>query len=374
MQQERILLASPHMCGEEMKYIQLAFDTNWVAPLGANVTGFEEDICRATGATAAVALSTGTAALHLALIEAGVAAGDIVFSQDLTFSASTNPIIYLGAKPIFIDSERDTWNMDPAALREAIKLYGVPKALILVHLYGMPAKIAEIMQICEQYGITLIEDAAESLGAFVDGHACGTMGSFGALSFNGNKIITTSGGGMLLCKTKDEAAHVLKLATQARESAPWYQHEEIGYNYRMSNICAGIGRGQMEALSQRIDKKREIFERYRTAFSDLPVTWAKEENASVANYWLSVLLLKPDCGVTPTQVLAAFNAKNIEGRHMWKPMHMQPVFASYPFVQVQPTSVSEDLFLHGVCLPSDTKMTPEQQDHVIQTFRSIFHV
>lgn len=374
MQNERILLASPHMCGEEMKYIRLAFDTNWVAPLGANVTGLEKDICDYTGSEYAVALSAGTAALHLALIEAGVQTGDMVFCQSLTFSASTNPIIYQGAKPVFLDSERETWNLDPAVLRKAIAEYGVPKALMLVHLYGMPAKLDEITAICEECGITLIEDAAESLGSFYHGKACGTFGTLGALSFNGNKIITTSGGGMLLCKTEAAAKHALKLATQAREPAPWYQHEELGYNYRMSNICAGIGRGQMEALEQRVSKKREIFDTYREAFADLPVSWAAEDDNTRANRWLSVMLLNRDCGVTPTQLLDALNDENIEGRHMWKPMHMQPVFAQYPFVSAEDTCVSEELFLHGVCLPSDTKMTAEQQIRVIRAVRRVFHV
>lgn len=374
MQNEKILLASPHMCGEEMKYIQLAFDTNWVAPLGANVTGLENDICTYTGAEYAVALSSGTAALHLALIDAGVRAGDKVFCQSLTFSASTNPIVYLGAEPVFIDSERETWNIDPAALRKAISLYGVPKAVMLVHLYGTPAKLDEIIAICKEYGITLIEDAAEALGSFRHGQSCGTFGTYSALSFNGNKIITTSGGGMLLCRTEAAAKHALKLATQAREPAPWYQHTEIGYNYRMSNICAGIGRGQMEVLEQRVAKKREIFENYRAAFADLPVSWAEEDDATRANRWLSVLLLDEDCGVTPTQLLDTLNAENIEGRHMWKPMHMQPVFADYPIVCAEDTCVCEQLFLHGVCLPSDTKMTADQQSRVIATVRSLFHV
>ncbi len=374
MPQERILLASPHMCGEEMNYIQQAFDTNWVAPLGENVTGFESDICRYTGSDFAVALCAGTAALHLALIEAGVRAGDTVFCQSLTFSASTNPIAYVGAKPVFIDSECDTWNMDPDALRKAIQLYGTPKAVMLVHLYGTPAKLDEIVSICEENGIILIEDAAEALGSFYHGKACGTFGRYGALSFNGNKIITTSGGGMLLCKTPEEAKHVLKLATQAREPAPWYQHEEIGYNYRLSNICAGIGRGQMTALEQRVAKKREIFDRYRAAFSDLPVSWTKEEPDSKANRWLSVMLLDADCGVTPTALLAALNEAGIEGRHMWKPMHMQPVFADNPFVCAEDEPVSEQLFLRGVCLPSDTKMTPEQQQRVINCVRKLFNV
>lgn len=374
MQRERILLASPHMGGGEMKYVRQAFDTNWVAPLGANVTGFEADVCGYTGAEAAVAVSSGTAALHLALIEAGVGVGDTVFCQSLTFSASANPIAYLGAKPVFLDSERETWNLDPAVLRKAITLYGVPKAVMLVHLYGMPAKLDEIAAICDEYGITLIEDAAESLGSFYHGRACGTFGTLGALSFNGNKIVTTSGGGMLLCRSEKTAKHALKLATQAREPAPWYQHEEIGYNYRMSNICAGIGRGQMEVLEQRVTKKREIFETYREAFSDLPVSWSSEIPDAKANRWLSVMLTDETCGVTPTQVLEALEKEQIEGRHMWKPMHLQPVFAEYPFVQVEDGCVCEELFVRGVCLPSDTKMTAEQQNRVIQAVRSVFHV
>lgn len=357
-----------------MKYIQQAFDTNWVAPLGENVTEFEKKICEYTGAEAAVAVSSGTAALHLALIEAGVGAGDTVFCQSLTFSASANPIVYVGAKPVFLDSERETWNLDPAVLRKAITIYGVPKALMLVHLYGTPAKLDEIVAICDEYGITLIEDAAESLGSVYHGRACGTFGTLGALSFNGNKIVTTSGGGMLLCRSGKAAQHALKLATQAREPAPWYQHEEIGYNYRMSNICAGIGRGQMEVLEQRVTKKREIFEIYREAFSDLPVSWASEAPDAKANRWLSVMLTDKDCGVTPTQVLEALDKEQIEGRHMWKPMHLQPVFAACPFVKRGDDCVCEELFMRGVCLPSDTKMTEEQQNRVIQAVRSVFHV
>ena len=250
MEGKRIFLASPHMSDEgyELEYVNDAFRKNWIAPLGENVNEFEADVKRFTGAENAVALSAGTAALHLALILAGVGRGDKVFCQSLTFSASANPIAYLGAEPVFVDSESESWNLDPAAVREAIRLHGAPKALVAVHLYGMPAKMREIEGICEEYGIVLVEDAAEALGSVYEGRPCGTLGQLGALSFNGNKIITTSGGGMLLCREKEDAAHALKLATQAREPFPWYQHEEIGYNYRMSNISAGIGRGQMRVL------------------------------------------------------------------------------------------------------------------------------
>ena len=369
---ERILLASPHMGGDERNYIDRAFDTNWVAPLGANVTGFERDICDYTHAKAATALSSGTAALHLALLLVGVGRGDTVFCQDLTFSASANPIKYVGATPVFIDSEPQTWNMSPEALDRAIAMYGAPKAAIFVHLYGTPARTAELLDICRARHVTVIEDAAEALGSTYHGQSCGAMAEYGALSFNGNKIITTSGGGMLLCQDTGDAAHALKLATQARENAPWYQHEEIGYNYRLSNICAGIGRGQMRVLEQRIAQKREIFDRYRAAFEDLPVHWAQELPGCRANRWLSVMMLDDDARVTPAQILDALERENIEGRYMWKPMHMQPVFSDCSYVTAGDRSVSEELFRCGVCLPSDTKMTQAQQERVIAVIRRLF--
>ncbi|MBR4961578.1 MAG: aminotransferase class I/II-fold pyridoxal phosphate-dependent enzyme, partial [Clostridia bacterium] len=262
---DHIFLSSPHMSDEgcELEHIHDAFRKNWIAPLGENVNEFEKSMKTYIGAENAVALSAGTAALHLSLICAGVGRGDKVFCQDLTFSASANPITYVGAEPVFIDSESDTWNMDPAALRKAIELYGIPKAVVVVHLYGNPAKMKEICEVCDTYGITLIEDAAEALGSEYHGKKCGTFGEYGILSFNGNKIITTSGGGMLLCKDEADAKHALKLATQAREPFPWYQHEEIGYNYRMSNICAGIGRGQMKVLEERVRQKQTIYQRYK---------------------------------------------------------------------------------------------------------------
>lgn len=369
---ERILLASPHMGGGEQKYIEEAFRTNWVAPLGANVTGFEEDLKAYTGAPAVVALSAGTAALHMAMILAGVGHGDTVFCQDLTFSASANPICYQGARPIFLDSERESWNMNPRLIQKAIECYGVPKALVTVHLYGTPGDMDEIADICKTYGITLIEDAAEALGASWNGRMCGTLGEFGVLSFNGNKIITTSGGGALLCHRQEEAKQALKLATQAREPAPWYQHEQVGYNYRLSNICAGIGRGQMEVLSQRLAQKRANFERYQELLAGLPLALQPCPKAGVANHWLSSILLERGCGVTPTQVIEALDRANIEARHIWKPMHLQPVFSDAPFVAGDDGCVSEDIFARGVCLPSDTKMTAGQIERVAACLRGLF--
>lgn len=371
---QHLFLASPHMSDEqyELEFIHDAFQKNWIAPLGENVNEFENAVKAFTGAKNAVALSAGTAALHLSMILAGIGQGDLVFCQDLTFSASANPVAYVGATPVFIDSERDTWNMDPAALRLAIEQYGKPKAVVVVHLYGTPAKLDEICAVCAAYDIPLIEDAAEALGATYRGQACGTFGKFGALSFNGNKIITTSGGGMLLCKDESDAAHALKLATQAREPFPWYQHEEIGYNYRMSNICAGIGRGQMKVLHQRLSKKRAIYDTYVRMLEDLPLTLAPAQDHSEPNRWLSVALLDNGCGVTPADVINALKAANIEARHLWKPMHMQPVFASAGFVSVKEDAVSDDLFTRGVCLPSDTKMDADDIERVCEVIEKLF--
>lgn len=372
---ERILLASPHMSDEgyELEYIHDAFQKNWIAPLGENVTEFEKSMASYLGEGHPVALSAGTAALHLAMILTDVKPGDTVFCQDLTFSASANPISYLGAKTVFIDSELDTWNMDPAALLKAFDLYGAPKAVVVVHLYGSPAKMDEITAICERHRVPLIEDAAEALGSEYHGKKCGTFGQFGVLSFNGNKIITTSGGGMLMCKTEEEAAHALKLATQAREPFPWYQHEEIGYNYRLSNICAGIGRGQMKVLSRRVAQKQAIFEHYRTGLANLPLTMQPCLEGATANRWLSVALLDPDSGKTPSEVLAALNEANYEGRPLWKPMHAQPVFADAAYVTVGTESVADDLFARGVCLPSDTKMSLGDVDRACEVIRELFN-
>ena len=367
-------LSTPHMSDEgfELEFIHDAFRKNWIAPLGENVTGFENDIAAFTGADHPVALSAGTAALHLSLILSGVKAGDMVFCQDITFSASANPIAYLGAEPVFIDSDSVTWNMDPDALRRAIGLYGVPKAVVVVHLYGTPARMDEIVSICNEHNIILIEDAAEALGSEYHGQRCGTFGQFGVLSFNGNKIITTSGGGMLLCKNEADAKHALKLATQAREPFPWYQHEEIGYNYRMSNICAGIGRGQAKVLPLRVSQKRAIFERYAQNLKGLPLTLQAEEEGTLSNRWLSAGVLHPDCGKTPDDLMAALKAANMEGRHLWKPMHAQPVFKDAKFVTAGEKAVSEDLFNRGFCLPSDSKMTLEDVDRVCDVIRSLF--
>ena len=370
----RLFLSSPHMSDEgyELQYIQDAFQKNWIAPLGENVNEFEKAMQEYLGTGYTVALSAGTAALHLSMILAGVKPGDMVFCQDLTFSASANPVAYVGAEPVFIDSERDTWNMDPAALEKAFERFGMPKAVVVVHLYGNPAKLDEITAICQKHGVTLIEDAAEALGSEYKGRKCGTFGTFGALSFNGNKIITTSGGGMLVCKTQEEAAHALKLATQAREPFPWYQHEEIGYNYRMSNICAGIGRGQMKVLPLRVEQKQAIFARYREELANLPLTMQPALECAAPNRWLSTALLDRDCGKTPADILAALNEENIEGRHLWKPMHAQPVFSDANYVTVGTESVSDDLFGRGVCLPSDTKMSMDDVDRVCDVIRRLF--
>ena len=367
-------LANPHMSNEgyELEFVHDAFHKNWIAPLGENVTGLENALAEFLGQGHTVALSAGTAALHLSLILSGVKAGDLVFCQDLTFCASANPVTYLGAEPVFIDSERDTWNMDPVALERAFALYGKPKAVVVVHLYGAPAKMDEISAICDREGVTLIEDAAEALGSEYKGRKCGTFGRFGILSFNGNKIITTSGGGMLVCRDKADAAHALKLATQAREPFAWYQHEEIGFNYRMSNICAGIGRGQAKVLPLRVETKRAIYQRYAENLAGLPVTLQPVTEGNRSNCWLTSMLLDENCGVTPAQVLDALKADDIEGRPLWKPMHAQPVFADAKFVTASGEAVSEDLFNRGVCLPSDTRMTDEDVDRVCAVIKTLF--
>ena len=370
----RILLSSPHMSDEgyELEYIHDAFNKNWIAPLGENVNEFEKTMAAYMGEGYPVALSAGTAALHLSMILAGVKPGDKVFCQSLTFSASANPVTYVGAEPVFIDSDYETWNMDPVALERAFEIHGKPAAVVVVHLYGNPAKMDEIVSICEKHNVPLIEDAAEALGSEYHGKKCGTFGNYGILSFNGNKIITTSGGGMLLCQDEDDAKHALKLATQAREPFPWYQHEEIGYNYRMSNIVAGIGRGQMKVLPLRVKQKRAIYARYAENLAGLPLTIQPEMADCKSNRWLTSILLNKDCGVMPAQLLDALNAENIEGRPLWKPMHAQPVFAQCAYVTAGESSISDDLFDRGVCLPSDTKMTMEDVDRVCEVIRKVF--
>ncbi|MBQ7923533.1 MAG: aminotransferase class I/II-fold pyridoxal phosphate-dependent enzyme [Clostridia bacterium] len=371
---DHIYLSSPHMSDEgyELEYVHDAFQKNWIAPLGENVNEFENTMKAYIGAKNAVALSAGTAALHLSMICAGVGRGDKVFCQDLTFSASANPITYVGAEPVFIDSERETWNMDPAALKKAIAIHGIPKAVVVVHLYGNPAKLDEICEICDTYNIPLIEDAAEALGSAYHGRKCGTFGKYGILSFNGNKIITTSGGGMMLCKDGSDARHALKLATQAREPFLWYQHEEIGYNYRMSNICAGIGRGQMKVIDNRIKQKQAINRAYKEYLAGLPLTFQPVTQNAEANCWLTSVLLDKGCGVDPLEITDMLTKENIESRPIWKPMHSQPVFRDAAYVTAEDTAVADDLFNRGICLPSDTKMSLEDVERVCRIIRTMF--
>lgn len=372
---KKIYLASPHMSDEgyEQQYVKEAFDTNWIAPLGENVNKFEEELSKYVGTKYAAALSAGTAAIHMAFKALDVKQGDIVFCSTLTFSATANPIIYQNATPVFIDSEKDTWNMDPKALEKAFEKYPNPKAVILVHLYGTPAKIDKIKEICEKHNVPLVEDAAESLGATYNGKQTGTFGKYGIYSFNGNKIITTSGGGILVSDDEEKITKVRFWATQSREKARHYQHNEIGYNYRMSNVLAGIGRGQLKVLDQRIAQKTEIYNKYKNAFKDInDIELQPIPNDTKPNHWLSVILLKEKSKVKPINIMEALEKENIESRPVWKPMHMQPVFADCDYIQVAEKSVSEDLFNRGVCLPSDTKMTREEQSRVIEIIKSLF--
>ena len=352
---EKIWLASPHMSDEgyEMEYIKEAFDTNWVAPLGPNVNEFEKELSTKVGSKHAAAMTSGTGAIHLALKAAGVGQGDIVFCPTLTFSATANPIIYQNATPVFIDSDYETWNMDPNALEKAFEKYGDKvKAVLVVHLYGLSADMDKIMEICSRYNVTVIEDAAESLGAYYKGQHTGTFGEFGVFSFNGNKIITTSGGGMLVSDDEEKIKKVRFWSTQSRDAARHYQHSEIGFNYRMSNIVAGIGRGQLKVLDQRVAKKKYIFEFYKRELGQLEgVKFMPINDWNEPNYWLSVMTLTGK--VKPLDVMEALEKENIESRPVWKPMHMQPFFAEYDYVG---GDVSERLFENGVCLPSDTKM------------------
>lgn len=391
---QHIFLASPHMSeeGYEQAYVKEAFDSNWIAPLGRNVTEFEKEITKELGSGKAVALSSGTAAIHMALKLAGVGEGDLVFCQSLTFSASANPIVYEKAEPVFIDSEPDTWNMSPEALQKAFDKYGKvgrkPRAVIVVHLYGICAKIKEIKEICDKYQVPLIEDAAESLGTVCSGQHTGTFGDYGIISFNGNKIITSSGGGMLVVNTEDaeqKAAKALFWATQAREPAPWYQHTEIGYNYRMSNIVAGIGRGQLKVLEQRVEKKRCIFEYYQEHLGVLPgVSFMPMPAETRCNCWLSVIQLAADCPVNPMDIMRALEKDDVESRPVWKPMHLQPVFAECDFISLvedlyvldentgADTSISGQIFARGLCMPSDSKMTEEDLQRVCEVVRGCF--
>lgn len=367
---ERIFLSSPHMSDEgyEMQYVKEAFDTNWIAPLGENVNGFERELATKVGSKDAAALSSGTAAIHMALKAAGVGEGDIVFCPTLTFSATANPIIYQNAIPVFIDSDYKTWNMCPKALEEAFDKYPNVKAVIVVHLYGLSADMDRIVEICKKYNVALVEDAAESLGTYYKGKHTGTFGDYGIFSFNGNKIITTSGGGMLVSDNEERVGKVRFWATQSRDQARHYQHSELGFNYRMSNVVAGIGRGQLKVLDQRVEKKRYIFEFYKRELGNLEgVQFMPSNDWNEPNYWLSAMTLNGK--VRPIDIMVALEKENIESRPVWKPMHMQPFFEKYDFVG---TDVSEKLFENGVCLPSDTKMTDEDLARVVEFVKGLW--
>ena len=410
--ENKVWLSSPTMHGPEIDYVKEAYETNWMSTVGKNINEVERLTCEKVGCKYAVGLSAGTAALHMAVKLAGVKPGDKVFCSDVTFGATVNPVVYEGGVPIFIDTEYDTWNMDPVALEKAFELYPEVKVVVMVHLYGVPAKIDELKAICEKHGAVIIEDAAESLGATYKGVQTGTFGDYSAISFNGNKIITGSSGGMLLTDDKDAAEKVRKWSTQARENAPWYQHEEVGYNYRMSNVIAGVVRGQYEYLDEHIAQKKAIYERYKEGFKDLPVEMNPfEEDKAVPNYWLSCMLIKPEAmckqvrgeqdvlyisepGKTcPTEILDTLAKYNAEGRPIWKPMHMQPIYRMHAFVTREgngraktnayisggalgkdgkPLDIGMDIFHRGLCLPSDNKMTVEEQDIIIEMIRSCF--
>jgi len=393
------------MHGEELKYMTEAFETNWMSTVGKNIDEVERIICEKIGCKYAVALGTGTAALHLAVKLAGVKPGDKVFCSDMTFDATVNPVKYEGGEAVFIDTERETWNMDPVALEKAFELYPEVKVVVVAHLYGTPGKIDEIKAVCDRRGAVIVEDAAESLGATYKGRQTGTFGAYNCISFNGNKIITGSAGGMLLTDDREAANKARKWSTQAREAAPWYQHEELGYNYRMSNVIAGVVRGQLPYLEEHIAQKKAIYMRYKEGFKDLPVTMNPYDEAnSEPNFWLSCLLIDAEAmcrqvrGETdalyasepgkscPTEILETLARYNAEGRPIWKPMHMQPIYRNHAFITREGSGrartnayiagggmdVGMDIFARGLCLPSDNKMTPEQQEQVIEIVRGCF--
>ncbi|HDR8189361.1 TPA: aminotransferase class I/II-fold pyridoxal phosphate-dependent enzyme [Bacillus cereus] len=367
---DRIFLSSPHMSDEgyEMHYVKEAFDTNWIAPLGENVNGFERELAMKVGSNAAAALSSGTAAIHMALKAAGIGEGDVVFCQTLTFSATANPIIYQNATPVFIDSDYETWNMCPKALEEAFEKYPNVKAVIVVHLYGLSADMDKIIELCKKHDVTLIEDAAESLGTYYKGKHTGSFGDYGIFSFNGNKIITTSGGGMLVSDDEERIAKARFWATQSRDQARHYQHSELGFNYRMSNVVAGIGRGQLKVLDERVQKKRYIFNFYKRELGNLEgIEFMPSNEWNEPNYWLSSMTLNGK--IRPIDVMEALEEENIESRPVWKPMHMQPFFEKYDFVG---TDVSEKLFENGICLPSDTKMTEADLEKVVKIIKGLW--
>lgn len=396
---DKIWLSSPTMHGSELVYIKEAYETNWMSTVGENINETEHIVCDKIGCKYAVALSSGTAALHMAVKLAGVKPGEKVFCSDMTFAATVNPIVYEGGDPVFIDSEYDTWNMDPVALKKAFELYPEVKTVVIAHLYGTPGKIEQIQNICRKQGAVIIEDAAESFGASYKGIQTGTFGSYNAISFNGNKIITGSSGGMFLTDSKEAAEKVRKWSTQARENAPWYQHEEIGYNYRMSNVIAGVVRGQLPYLEEHIRQKKAIYERYKEGLKDLPVEMNPYDAVnSEPNFWLSCLLIKPEAMCRqvrgeqealyisepgkscPTQILDSLAYYNAEGRPIWKPMHMQPIYRNNKFVtrygnarDGKSLDVGMDIFTRGLCLPSDNKMTPGQQEKIIEIVKSCFN-
>ena len=380
MGKTKVWLSSPHIGTNELLYVNEAFATNWIAPLGPHVNAFEQGLQELTQIKHAAALSSGTSAIHLALILLGVNAGDTVFCQSITFSASANPIAYQGAIPVFIDSEMDTWNMDPtllkAALEEAKQNGKLPKAIIPVHLYGMPAKMTEILSIANEYGVHVIEDAAEALGSSIENKPCGSYGGFGVLSFNGNKIITTSGGGALLSENAEMIEKARFLATQARDAAPHYQHSNIGYNYRMSNVLAGIGRGQLEVLSDRVAARRNNFERYKKYFSKyndagFNIQFQEEPEGYYSNRWLTCILVDPNTnkGLTREEIRLAMDEENIESRPLWKPMHQQPVFSSSKSYL---NGVSDKLFENGLCLPSGSNLTENEFERIFNCLDNIF--
>lgn len=375
--QPRIQLSIPHMGDYERKYVEEAFETNWIAPLGPNVDAFEKEIADYIGSKYAAALSSGTASIHLALRLLGVGEDDIVLCSSFTFVASANPILYQGAIPIFVDSEPLTWNMSPLALEKAlgycVEINKKPKAIIVAHLYGQSADMDPIMRLSEKYDVPVIEDAAESLGAYYKGRHTGTIGKLGVFSFNGNKIITTSGGGMLVSDDGELIERARFLSTQARNPAPYYEHTEIGYNYRMSNVLAGIGRGQLKVLDSRVRRRREIFSKYRQALSDIEFfEWMPEPKDDYSNHWLSVLRINPDMSsLSPGVLIQKLADVNVEARHVWKPMHQQPLYKDYEYFVHDGGSCCDDLFETGICLPSASNMTNEQQDYVIEKIREI---
>ncbi|MFQ8706086.1 MAG: DegT/DnrJ/EryC1/StrS family aminotransferase [Thomasclavelia sp.] len=402
--ENKVWLSSPTMHGEELEYVKKAYETNWMSTVGKNIDEVEKSICDKVGCQHAVALSAGTAALHMAVKLAGVKPGDYVFCSDVTFGATVNPVVYEGGIPVFIDSEYETWNMDPVALEKAFEIYSDVKVVVVVHLYGTPCKIDEIKAVCDKHGAVIIEDAAESLGATYKGKQTGKFGDYNAISFNGNKIITGSSGGMLLTNDLEAANKARKWSTQARENALWYQHEEIGYNYRMSNVIAGIVRGQIPYLEEHIEQKKTIYQRYQVGFKDLPVKMNPIPGDCEPNYWLSCMIINKEAmckqvrGETdtlyisesgkscPTEILETLAKYNVEGRPIWKPMHLQPIYRMNPFItrtgngracinaciDGESLDIGADIFARGLCLPSDNKMSEEQQNDIIEIIKGCF--